>query len=139
MEFLMKQVLSFPSFAGAARLGLLALMSLVLAACTSSSLIDYRGGAFEDDIEVDKTSLSLVEGGLPQARAILKNDTSKELKFEYKFVWLDTEGVPLDETDRPWRPAKLAGKDRMTVTGTAPFDRARRFQIQIRAPQEITK
>jgi len=135
----MKQVLSFPSFAGVGRLGLPLLLSLLLAACSSSSLIDYRGGDFEDDIEVDKTSLSLVEGGLPQARAVLTNDTNKELKFEYKFVWLDTEGVPLDETDRPWRPAKLAGKDRMTVTGTAPFDRARRFQIQIRKPQEITK
>lgn len=135
----MKQVLSYLTPAGAARVGLPMLLSLVLAACGSSSLIDYRGGAFEDDIEVDKTSLSLVEGGLPQARAVLKNDTSKELKFEYKFVWLDTEGVPLDETDRPWRPAKLSGKDRMTVTGTAPFDRARRFQIQIREPQEIKK
>jgi uncharacterized protein YcfL len=139
MEFTMKQVLSYLTPAGAARVGLTMLLSLVLAACGSSSLIDYRGGAFEDDIEVDKTSLSLVEGGLPQARAVLTNDSNKELKFEYKFVWLDTEGVPLDETDRPWRPAKLAGKDRMTVTGTAPFDRARRFQIQIREPQQITK
>lgn len=135
----MKQVLSYLTPTGAVRLATPMLLSLVLAACSSSSLIDYRGGAFEDDIEVDKTSLSLVEGGLPQARAVLKNDTSKELKFEYKFVWLDTEGVPLDETDRPWRSAKLAGKDRMTVTGTAPFDRARRFQIQIREPQEIKK
>lgn len=135
----MKQVPFFPSLAGAARLAMPMLLGLVLSACSSSSLIDYRGGAFEDDIEVEKTSLSLVEGGLPLARAVLVNDSRKELKFEYKFVWLDTEGVPLDETDRPWRPAKLAGKDRMTVTGTAPFDRARRFQIQIREPQEITK
>ncbi|EYC50107.1 hypothetical protein AZ34_02800 [Hylemonella gracilis str. Niagara R] len=135
----MKQVLFFPFLAGAGRVGLPLLLSLLLAACGSSTLIDYRGGAFEDDIEVEKTSLSLVEGGLPLARAVLVNDSRKELKFEYKFVWLDTEGVPLDETDRPWRPAKLAGKDRMTVTGTAPFDRARRFQIQIREPQEITK
>lgn len=135
----MKSVLSFFPFAGAARLGLPLLLSLVLAACSSSTLIDYRGGDFEDDIEVEKSSLSLVEGGLPQARAILKNDTRKELKFEYKFVWLDNDGLPLDEIDRPWRPAKLAGKDRMTVNGTAPHDRARRFQIQIRKPQEVTK
>lgn len=114
-------------------------LAALLAACSSSTLIDYRGGAFEDDIEVEKSSLSLIEGGLPQARAILTNDTKKDLQFEYKFVWLDTEGVPLDETDRPWRPAKLMGKDRMTVTGTAPNDRARRYQIQIRKPQEIKK
>lgn len=113
---------------------------LLLAACSSSpKLINYRGGDLKGVIEVEKSAVVLTEGGLPQAKAILKNDAGTTTKFEYKFVWFDANDMPLDEDNRPWRPATLQGKDQLSVGGTGPNDKAKKFQIQIREPQGVTK
>lgn len=113
---------------------------LLLAACSSSpKLINYRGGDLKGVIEVEKSAVVLTEGGLPQAKAILKNDAGTTTKFEYKFVWFDEHDMPLDEDNRPWRPATLQGKDQLSVGGTGPNDKAKKFQIQIREPQGVTK
>ncbi len=126
----------FTTTATAALLG----STLVLAACSSSpKLINYRGGDLKGVIEVEKSAVTLTEGGLPQAKAILKNDAGTTTKFEYKFVWFDANDMPIDDNDRPWRPAMLKGKDELTVGGTGPNDRAKKFQIQIREPQGVTK
>lgn len=114
--------------------------TLALAACSSSpQLINYRGGDLKGVIEVEKSAVVLTEGGLPQAKAILKNDSRVTQKFEYKFVWFDENDMPLDEDNRPWRSANLKGKDTVSVGGTGPSDRAKKFQIQVREPQEVTK
>lgn len=114
--------------------------ALLLAACSSSpKLINYRGGDLKGVIEVERSAVELTEGGLPQAKAILKNDAGTTTKFEYKFVWFDANDMPLDEDNRPWRPASLQGKDQLNVSGTGPNDRAKKFQIQIREPQGVTK
>jgi uncharacterized protein YcfL len=114
--------------------------TLLLAACSSSSkLINYRGGDLKGVIEIEKSAVVLTEGGLPQAKAILKNDAGTTTKFEYKFTWLDENDMSLDDSDRPWRPVTLKGKDQINVSGTGPNDRAKKFQIQIREPQGVTK
>lgn len=114
--------------------------ALLLAACSSSpSLINYRGGDLKGVIEVKRSAVELTEGGLPQAKAILINEAGTTQQFEYKFVWFDKNEMPLDDDSRPWRPASLAGRDEMTVGGTGPNDKAKKFQIQIRSPQGVTK
>lgn len=115
--------------------------ALLLAACSSSSpeLINYRGGDLEGVIDVKRSVVELTPGGLPQARAILVNDAGTTQRFEYKFAWFDASDMPVDEEERPWHAVSLAGKDEMTVRGTAPHDKARRFQIQIREPQGVTR
>lgn len=114
--------------------------TLLLGACSNSSkIINYRGGDLKGVIEVQKSAVELTEGGLPQAKAILLNDSGSTTKFEYKFVWFDANDMPVDENDRPWRPVTLKGKDTVSVGGTGPNDRAKKFQIQIREPQGVTK
>lgn len=124
------------------RIALITLLggTLLLAACSSSSkLINYRGGDLKGVIEVEKSAVVLTEGGLPQAKATLVNKTGNTRKFEYKFVWFDDHDMPIDEDNRPWRPASVSGKDELTVGGTGPNDKAKRFQIQIREPQGVTQ
>lgn len=115
--------------------------ALLLAACTSSNskLINYRGGDLKGVIEIEKSAVVLTEGGLPQAKAILVNDSSTTQKFEYKFTWLDENDMTIDEDNRPWRPASVQGKDQINVSGTGPTDKAKKFQIQIRNPQGVTQ
>lgn len=124
------------------RLSLLPLLGslLLLAACSSSpKLINYRGGDLQGVIVVEKSAVVLTEGGLPQAKAILKNRAGTTQNFEYKFVWFDDHDMPIDEDDRPWRPVSVPGHDQVTVGGTGPSDRAKRFQIQLREPHGVTK
>lgn len=124
------------------RLSLAALLgsALLLGACSSApSVVNYRGGDLKGVIDVKKSAVELTEGGLPAAKAILYNDAGVTQQFEYKFVWFDANDMPIDDNDRPWKPASLSGHDEMTVGGTGPNDRAKKFQIQIRKPQGVTK
>lgn len=116
--------------------------ALLLAACASSpsdKLVNYRGGDLKGVIEVKRSAVDLTEGGLPQARVILANDAGVTQAFEYKIVWFDKDDMPIDDIDRPWTPASIGGRDEMSVRATGPNDKARRFQIQIRKPQGVTK
>lgn len=114
--------------------------SLVLAACSSSpQLVNYRSGDLKGVIKLERSSVELAEGGLPQAKAILKNNSRSTRTFEYKFTWLDANDMPVDEDSRPWKPASLKGKDTIIVSGTGPTDKARKFQIQVREPQGVTR
>lgn len=114
--------------------------AVLLAACSSApKIVNYRGGEMKNVIEVQRSAVTLTEGGLPQAKAILKNEAGTTQAFEYKFVWFDANDMPIDDNDRPWRPANLSGGDEMTIGGTGPNDKAKKFQIQIRKPHEVTK
>lgn len=116
--------------------------ALLLGACStapSSSQIEYRGGDFKHVIVVQKSAVETTESGLAQAKAILANKIGTTQRFEYKFVWFDANDMPIDEDSRPWHAAAIAGKDHMTVSGTAPNAKATKFQIQIRKPEEVTK
>lgn len=114
--------------------------SLVLAACSSSpQLVNYRGGDLKGVIKLERSAVVLTEGGLPQAKAILKNTQRSTNQFEYKFIWLDENQMPLDEDSRPWKPATIQGKDSISLNGTGPNNRAKSFQIQVRNPQGVTK
>lgn len=124
------------------RLSLISVVAgaVLLAACSSApKIVNYRGGEMKNVIEVQRSAVELTEGGLPQAKAILKNEAGTTQAFEYKFVWFDANDMPLDDNDRPWRPASLSGGDEMTIGGTGPNDKAKKFQIQIRKPHEVTK
>lgn len=114
---------------------------LLLAACSTSNskLINYRGGDLKGVIEIEKSAVVLTEGGLPQAKAVLVNDSNATQKFEYKFTWLDTNDMAVDEDNRPWRPVTLPGNDHINVSATGPSDSAKKFQIQIRKPQGVTQ
>lgn len=126
------------------RLSLISLLggALLLAACatgpSTDKLVNYRGGEMKGVIEVKRSTVELAEGGLPQARVILANDAGTTQKFEYKFVWFDKNDMPIDDNDRPWHAATISGRDEMTISTTGPSDKARRYQIQIRAPKGVT-
>lgn len=114
---------------------------LLLTGCSTGNtkLINYRGGDLKGVIEIEKSAVVLTEGGLPVAKAILVNQSGVTQKFEYKFTWLDTNSMSVDEDNRPWRPVTLKGHDQINVSGTGPNDSAKKFQIQIREPQGVTK
>ncbi len=116
--------------------------ALLLGACASpkpSALIEYRGGDLKHVIVVQKSATETTASGLPQAKAILENKAGVTQRFEYKFLWFDAGDMPIDEDNRPWHAASVAGRDHVTVSGTAPSDKARKFQIQIRKPEEVTR
>ena len=116
--------------------------SLAMTACTttpSNEIVNYRGGDMKGTIEVARSVVTETEGGLPRAQAVLKNHSGITQKFEYKIVWFDSNDMPLDEENRPWKSASVQGRDETTISATGPSDKAKRFQIQIREPQGVTQ
>ena len=117
--------------------------SLALTACAASDpskdIVNYRGGDMKGTIEVARSAVIDTLGGLPRAQAVLRNRAGVTQKFEYKFVWFDKNDMSLDEDNRPWHAANVQGRDELTINATAPSDTAKRFQVQIRNPQGVTK
>lgn len=117
--------------------------SMALTACATSNpgkdLVNYRGGDMKGTIDVARSAVVETSGGLPKAQAVLRNRAGVTQKFEYKFVWFDSNDMSLDEDNRPWHAASVQGRDELTINTTAPSDKAKRFQIQIRDPQGVTK
>ncbi|MFN3587217.1 MAG: DUF1425 domain-containing protein [Moraxellaceae bacterium] len=123
-------------------LALLLGSTLAAAGCATSpesKVVNYRGGELKGVIKVEKSTVVATEGGLPQMRAILSNQSGVTQRFEYKVVWLDEHDMPVDEENRPWKSAQLIAKDQLSLSATGPHDKAKRFQIQIRNPQGVTK
>jgi uncharacterized protein YcfL len=117
--------------------------SVALTACATANsakdIVNYRGGDMKGTIEVARSAVVETPGGLPKAQAVLRNRAGVSQKFEYKFVWFDRNDMSLDEDNRPWHAATVQGRDELTISATAPSDQAKRFQIQIRDPQGVTK
>lgn len=117
--------------------------SAALTACATANpakdIVNYRGGDLKGTIEVARSAVVETPGGLPRAQAVLRNRAGVTQKFEYKFVWFDSNDMSLDEDNRPWHAASVQGRDELTIGATAPSDKAKRFQIQIRDPQGVTQ
>lgn len=117
--------------------------SVALTACATQDpakdIVNYRGGDMKGTIDVARSAVLETPGGLPRAQAVLRNLAGVTQKFEYKFVWFDSNDMSLDEDNRPWHAASVQGRDELTINATAPSDKAKRFQIQIRDPQGVTQ
>jgi uncharacterized protein YcfL len=119
---------------------------LGLSACVTSpkqddiaNLIEYRGGNLKGVVDIKRYAVDTMPSGLQQASVMLFNRAQGVAQFEYKFVWFDPNNMPVDEDDRPWHAVTLQSRDQITVSGTSPTDRARKFQIQIRKPMGVNR
>jgi len=71
-------------------------------------------------------------GDILSARVSLVNKSNKTLHFQYKFSWLDENGIEIDPDSEAWTPSIIYGGETKTLQGVAPNPRAREFKIQIR-------
>lgn len=61
-----------------------------------------------------------------------QNISTKDLQFEYRFVWMDADGFPIDTGLSVWKPLNLRARDTAWMNGIAPDPRAVDFQMAVR-------
>jgi uncharacterized protein YcfL len=72
-----------------------------------------------------------------EAQVNLKNESSNDLAFEYRFIWYDTRGYELSSITS-WLPAVLGGKESKGFRSVAPGVNAAGFKLMVRMPHGVT-
>jgi uncharacterized protein YcfL len=85
----------------------------------------------EDTIRITESHAQKVNGLLKvQVRG--ENATGKTLRFEYRFVWLDSGGVVAETPTSIWKPMRLAAGETVFLNGMAATPDAEDFLMTLR-------
>ena len=73
-----------------------------------------------------------------EAQVMLKNESDRDLSFEYRFIWYDARGYDLSGITS-WLPAVLGSKESKGFLSTAPGANAAGFKLMVRMPHGVTE
>ncbi|HON37504.1 MAG: DUF1425 domain-containing protein [Desulfomonilia bacterium] len=85
--------------------------------------------------EVSIRALDL--GSSMEAQVILQNNSSRDVVFEYRFIWYDAAGFEISSMTA-WIPSGLSGKEARGYRSTAPSPNAVSFKCMVRNLQPLT-
>ncbi len=92
----------------------------------------------DNHIRVVERSARLVNG-LLEAQVRGQNIKNKDVQFEYRFVWLDADGIRIDTQMTTWKPLALHAKEVAMMNGMAPTPEATDFLMDVRFAQQSTR
>lgn len=81
-----------------------------------------------DVLEIGKRDVS----GLIQAQVVMQNKTRKDLAIEYRFTWLDGDGMVIKTPLTTWMPVNASAKEKLYIKTVAPVKDAVDFECAIR-------
>lgn len=125
------------------------LFALLVAGCMSSAptIIEKQGAEYKvtanslllnNHIRVVERSTRL-SNSLLEVQVRGQNITAKDVQFEYRFIWLDKDGVRLDTEMSVWKPLALHAKEIAMLSGLAPTPQAVDFLMSVRFAQQATR
>lgn len=74
-----------------------------------------------------------LDNGFTQVQLTLQNDDRGDVRFQYRFEWLDVDGMVLEETSPMWQVASIHGKDRKVLEGVSESKVVADFRLVIRS------
>ena len=74
-----------------------------------------------------------LDTGLTQVQLTMQNDDRGDVRFQYRFEWLDADGMTLEETSPMWHVASMHGKDKKVIEGVSESKEAADFRLVIRS------
>ena len=77
--------------------------------------------------------------GLLDAQVRAKNITNKDVQFEYRYIWLDRDGIKLDSTQSVWKQLALHAKEDGFLKGMASDPAAVDFLMEVRFVHQATR
>jgi uncharacterized protein YcfL len=136
------------------RVGYPLLLALLLAACagTAPNILNVQAGpsgVSYKNIEINDKFLArqltfgdvsvkpLEAGGSIEAQVLIKNESDRDVVFEYRFLWHDASGYEITSVTS-WMPATLTGKETRGFKSTAPGPNAAGFKLMVRGPHPVT-
>ena len=114
---------------------------------STSTIVEKQGTEYrvianslllDNHIRVTERSTRLTNG-LLEAQVRGQNIKSRDVQFEYRFIWLDADGVRLDTEMSIWKPLALSGKEAAFMTAIAPTADATDFLMAVRFSQQSTR
>lgn len=120
--------------------------SVLLGGCLSSAptTVEKQGSEYtvvanslllNNHIRVVERSTRLVNG-LLEAQVRGQNVKKADVQLEYRFVWLDKDGIRMDTEMTTWKPLALHAKEVALMTGIAPAPGAVDFLMAVRFAQQ---
>jgi uncharacterized protein YcfL len=86
------------------------------------------------DLAIDAIRESM-KGSLWQVQVEFTNVTGGDIEFQYRFEWLDPQGMAVHTPTSTWLPRKILAGETLALTGLAPNPDIADFRLKI-APLE---
>jgi uncharacterized protein YcfL len=72
-----------------------------------------------------------------EAQVMLKNESDRDLSFEYRFIWYDARGYEISGVTS-WIPAALGGRESKGFRSASPGPNTAGFRLMVRNPHPVT-
>lgn len=120
-----------------------------MAGCISSAhtQVEKRGAEYtvtvnslilDNHIRVTERSIRRANG-LLEAQVRGQNVSEKDVQFEYRYIWLDKDGVAMDTEVSTWKPLALHAKETAFMTGVSSSPEATDFLMSVRFVHQSTR
>ena len=85
--------------------------------------------------EISQVAVARGESGLLKATISARN-IKRECQVEYRFRWLDAEGIEIAPDTASWIPTAVAQRGTLLMSGIAPSKKAEDFILDMRFPSK---
>jgi len=133
----------------------IAVLALFFAACTtmapnvlhvqagpgglSSKKVDINDKSLAKKLTFGEVSIRPLElGSSMEAQVIIQNNSRRDVSFEYRFIWYDSNGFEISAMTS-WIPGHLSGMEARGYRSTAPGPNAVSFKCEIKKSHPITE
>jgi uncharacterized protein YcfL len=83
-------------------------------------------------LRVVSVNQATVSGNLLKIQATVENLSSKARTFNYKFEWIDQDGMAVNSPNEVWKALALQGRETSTISTVALSPKAVDFKLKFR-------
>ena len=83
-------------------------------------------------VRVVSINQATVSGNLLKIQATVENLSSKARTFNYKFEWIDQDGMAVNSPNEVWKALALQGRETSTISTVAISPKAVDFKLKFR-------
>ena len=83
-------------------------------------------------VRVVSINHATVSGNLLKIQATVENLSSKARTFNYKFEWIDQDGMAVGSANETWKSLRLQGRESQTISTVAVSPKAVDFKLKFR-------
>jgi len=102
----------------------------------SAKQIEINDKYLEHNLSYGDVSIKPFDGSF-EAQVLLKNESDRDLSFEYRFIWHDARGYEISVVTS-WIPAVLGAKESKGFRSVTPGANAAGFKLMVRMPHGVT-
>ena len=85
-------------------------------------------------IRIVSVNESVVSGNLKKIQVTLENAKNNNRVVNYRFEWVDQDGMAASSTLETWKPLQLAGRETVTVSSIATSPKSVDFKLKLLEP-----